>query len=94
MQNVKFQRNFSQVLEIIQNLSNSIFYYLVSKIKGLKRDDEIKRILEQRNHADETPLHVAAKYDQEHFIRFLLLRNVWVDITDQQQNTPLHTAIK
>lgn len=60
----------------------------------MKRDDEIKRILEQRNHADETPLHVAAKYDREHFIRFLLLRNVWVDITDQQQNTPLHTAIK
>ena len=81
-------------LEKKLNYEVSSVFTFISQIKGLKRDDEIKRILEQRNHADETPLHVASKYNQEHLIRFLLLRNVWVDIKDQQQNTPLHTAIK
>lgn len=73
-------------------LYNDLLVFL--QIKDIRQIDEVKRILEQRNKAGETPLHVAAKYNQEHLIRFLILRNVWVDIKDQQQNTPLHTAIK
>ncbi|XP_066915935.1 transient receptor potential cation channel subfamily A member 1-like isoform X2 [Clytia hemisphaerica] len=67
---------------------------IITQIEYLKREDDIKRLLEQRNQCEETPLHVAAKYNQENIIRYLVNHNVWIDVPDQQKNTPLHTAIK
>uniref|UniRef100_A0A7M5X658 Uncharacterized protein n=5 Tax=Clytia hemisphaerica TaxID=252671 RepID=A0A7M5X658_9CNID len=65
---------------------------IITQIEYLKREDDIKRLLEQRNQCEETPLHVAAKYNQENIIRYLVNHNVWIDVPDQQKNTPLHTA--